>query len=35
MSMREAWSEPYLRRFLIAKGINTWGILYSLFQLHG
>jgi len=25
MSMREAWSEPYLRRFLIAKGINTWG----------
>jgi MFS family permease len=25
MSMQEAWSEKYLRRFLIANGINMWG----------
>lgn len=25
MSMQEAWGEKYLRRFLIANGINMWG----------
>ncbi|MDE0953257.1 MAG: MFS transporter [Candidatus Poseidoniales archaeon] len=25
MSMREAWGEQHLRRFLISTGVNTWG----------